>query len=120
MKESLDFIYKEQKELSIFGGVASLLGWDQMTYMPLKGAIDRSEQSGLLSRLSHERLVSDKLWNHIEILSKSTNFENLSNEDKAVVTRLKKDVEKARLIPSSFVERMVKTTTLSYPAWQEA
>ena len=41
MKESLDFIYKEQKELTKFGGIAALLGWDQMTYMPTKGAAER-------------------------------------------------------------------------------
>jgi carboxypeptidase Taq len=120
MKESLDFIYKEQKELSTFGGIAALLGWDQMTYMPQMGAIDRSEHSSLISRLSHEKVVSDKLWNHIGNLTKSENFEKLNLKDKTVVSRLKKDVEKARMVPSNFVERMVKTTTLAYPAWQEA
>jgi carboxypeptidase Taq len=120
MKESLDFIYKEQKELSTFGGIAALLGWDQMTYMPPGGVHERSEQSALISRLTHEKIISDKLWNHIEKLSKSKNFEDLSDKDKSVVTRLKKDVEKARMIPSTFVEKMVKTTTLAYPAWQKA
>jgi carboxypeptidase Taq len=120
MKESIDFIYKEQKELSTFGGIAALLGWDQMTYMPQMGAIDRSEHSSLISRLSHEKVVSDKLWNHIENLTKSENFEKLNSKNKIVVNRLKKDVEKARKIPSSFVERMVKAATLAYPAWQEA
>jgi len=118
MKESLDFIYKEQKELSTLGGVSALLGWDQMTYMPTMGAAERSDQSALISKLAHERVVSDKLWNHIEKLS--NNIENLSEKDKAIVTRLRKDVEKARKIPSSFVERMAKTTTFAYPAWQEA
>ena len=120
MEESLDFIYKEQRELSTFGGIAALLGWDQMTYMPQLGAIDRAEHSSLISKLSHEKVVSDKLWNHIQNLSKSENFEKLNSKDKAVVNRLKKDVEKSRMIPSSFVERMVKATTLAYPAWQEA
>ncbi|KYK23337.1 hypothetical protein AYK21_06530, partial [Thermoplasmatales archaeon SG8-52-2] len=110
----------EQRELSTFGGIAALLGWDQMTYMPQLGAIDRAEHSSLISRLSHEKVVSDKLWNHIQNLSKSENFEKLNSKDKAVVNRLKKDVEKSRMIPSSFVERMVKATTLAYPAWQEA
>jgi len=61
MKESLDFIYKEQKELSTFGGIAALLGWDQMTYMPTGGAAGRSEQGALISRLAHEKFTSDTL-----------------------------------------------------------
>ena len=120
MKESLNFIYKEQKELSTLGGIAALLGWDQMTYMPPKGVMEKSEQTALISRVTHERVVSDKFWNNIENLSKLKNFEKLSDKDKVVVTRLKKDVKKARKVPSEFVERMTKTTTLAYPAWQKA
>ena len=118
MKESLNFIYKEQKDLSTLGGVSALLSWDQMTYMPPMGLQERSEQSALISKLVHKRVISDKLWNHIERLS--NNIKNLSEKEKAIVTRLTKDVEKARKIPSEFVEKMAKTTTLAYPAWQEA
>ena len=118
MKESLDFIYKEQKELSTLGGIVALLGWDQMTYMPKMGADERSEQSALLSKLAHERIVSDNFWNHIQNLSQ--NFNSLSDRDKAVIKRLEKDVEKSRKIPSDFVERMSKTTTLAYQAWEDA
>jgi carboxypeptidase Taq len=118
MKESLDFIYKEQKELSTFGGIAALLGWDQMTYMPKMGATERSEHSALISRLSHEKVISDNFWKHIQTLLK--NLGNLSEKDKAVVTRLAKDVEKSRKIPSDFVERMSRTTTLAYQAWEDA
>jgi len=118
MKDALDFIYKEQKELSTLGGVSALLGWDQMTYMPPMGTQERSEQSALISILVHERIVSDKFWNNIERLS--NNIETLAEKDKIVVSRLRKDVEKARKVPSDFVERISKTTTLAYPAWQEA
>jgi len=118
MKESLNFIYKEQKELSTFGGIAALLGWDQMTYMPKMGAAERSEQGALISRLSHEKVISDNFWNHIQNLLK--NIENLSENDRAVVTRLSKDVEKSRKVPSDFVERFSKITTLAYQAWEDA
>jgi carboxypeptidase Taq len=120
MKKSLDFIYKEQKELSTFGGIAALLGWDQMTYMPAKGAMERSEQSSLISRISHEKITSEKLWKHLQKLKDPNIFENLQEKDKAIVDRLEKDIEKARKIPKEFTEKMSKTTTLSYPAWQKA
>ncbi len=120
MKESLEFIYREQKELSTFGEIAALLGWDQMTYMPHSGVTERSEQSSLISRLSHERAISDNFWNHIQKLTKSEIFQKLKENDKSVITRLKKDVEKARKVPSEFVEKMSKTTTLAYSAWEKA
>jgi carboxypeptidase Taq len=118
MKESLEFIYKEQKELTSFGGIAALLGWDQMTYMPLKGSQDRAEQLSLLSRLIHERITSDTLYHHLKKLNEKK--DNLSDKDKIVVKKLHHDVEKSRKVPSSFVEKMVKTTTIAYTAWQEA
>ena len=120
MKESLDFIYKEQKELSTLGGVAALLGWDQMTYMPPLGAVERSEQSALISRLSHKKVISDTFWGHVKNLSKEDVLVSLSEKDKTVVSRLEKDLEKARKIPADFVEKMSKVTTLAYQAWEGA
>lgn len=120
MNKSLDFVFKEQKELITLSRIAALLSWDQMTYMPAMGAIERSEQSALISRLVHERATSDKLWNHIQNLSKSETLNKLSEKDKPGVIRLKKDVEKARKVPPEFVKRMTKATTISYSVWEKA
>ncbi|RLI64670.1 MAG: carboxypeptidase M32 [Candidatus Asgardarchaeum californiense] len=120
MKESLDFIYKEQRELSLLGGISALLGWDQMTYMPYKGTQERSKQLALISRLSHERFISDRLYKHVKKLSNQKVFEKLDESHKIVVKRLKKDIEKARKVPSEFVEKLSKTTTIAYAAWQKA
>ena len=118
--KSLDFIYKQQKELSILGGIGALLGWDQMTYMPKNGASERSEQTALLSRLAHKRVVDDIFWDHINRLNKESVFSTLSKEDQHVIKRLYKDVEKSRKIPEDFVTRSAKITTMAYPAWQQA
>lgn len=120
MKESLNYIYKQQKELTTIGGISALLGWDQMTYMPKKGIAERSEQVAYLSKLSHEKIISDRFWKHIKKLSKEDNFNSLSEKDKNVVKRLKKDVEKSRKIPSDFVEKLSRATTLGYQTWEKA
>ena len=120
MDESLKYIYKEQKELSTFSGIGALLGWDQMTYMPPEGRVERSEQISLVSRLAHEKFTSDTLYNHVKILNEINTLEKLTTNDKAVAQRLIKDIEKSRKVPSEFVQRSSKITTLAYPAWQEA
>ncbi len=120
IKTSREFIYKRQKDLSVFSGIGALLGWDQMTYMPQKGAADRSEHNALISLLSHERIISDEFWKHINLLSEPSTFSTLSVEDQMVVKRLYDDVEKSRKIPSDFVEKMARTTTLAYQSWEEA
>jgi len=120
MKESLDFIYKEQKELSTFSGIGALLGWDQMTYMPPEGNVGRSEQISLISRLAHEKFTADELYRHVKKLNEIHNLEKLQEKERAVVVRLEKDIEKSRKVPSEFVERMSKTTAIAYTVWQEA
>jgi carboxypeptidase Taq len=118
MNDSLAFIYKEQQELTLLGGMGALLGWDQMTYMPAKAIQDRSDQMALLSRLMHERIISDTFYNHIQTLEHQ--LATLPDHDQHVITRLKKDVDKARKIPPSFTEKLAKTTALAYQAWDTA
>jgi len=118
MKESLEYIYKEQKEISLYGGIAALLGWDQMTYMPPKGSEERSEQQSLISRLAHERVTSETLYTHLKKLHVVAH--SLTEKDHLIVTKLLRDVEKARKLPAEFVEKMIKTTSIAYGVWQEA
>ncbi len=120
MNKKLEFMYKQQHELAQFGGIAALLGWDQMTYMPPKGSVDRANQLALISRLSHEKFTSDKLYDKVVSLIKPSVFKTLKSEEQQVVNRLFTDIEKARKIPSSFVAKMAKTTTLAYQAWEKA
>ena len=118
MMESLDFIYKEQKEVSLYGGIAALLGWDQMTYMPPKGSEERANQLSIISLLTHERVTSDVFYNHLKKLDAASDA--LSHKDRLIVTKLLRDVEKARKLPAEFVETMTRTTSTAYGVWQEA
>jgi len=120
MNESLKFIYNQQKEISTFSGISALLGWDQMTYMPKLGINKRSQQSSLISCIIHEKIISDTFWNHIKKLNKQNNFDKLQIKDQIVVKRLYKDVRKSRKIPSKFIEKLSKTTTIAYNAWEDA
>jgi len=120
MKDSLDYIYNKQKELSVLGGIGALIGWDQMTYMPKMGAERKSEQSAALSKILHKKIISDEFWKHIEKLNQESIYNQLEEKDKHVVKRLYKDVGKSRRLPSEFVVRMSKKTTLGYQAWEQA
>jgi len=120
MNESLAYIAKEQKELSLLGGISALLGWDQMTYMPPRGIQERSDQMAYLARHMHERIISDTLYHHLTALTNDQTLATLPDHDQHVVRRLKKDVDKARKVPPAFTEKLSKTTALAYNAWQDA
>src|SRR5260370_12579492 len=49
------------KEYSLLGSCASVLGWDERTYMPRKGSAHRAEQMALLARMTHEMLTAPEI-----------------------------------------------------------
>jgi carboxypeptidase Taq len=120
MEKSLDYVLQQQKEMSLFGGIGALLGWDQMTYMPSAGIEERSEQAALISRLAHEQATSEILWNHLTSLTSEQMLASLDPTNQLIIHKLYEDIEKARKVPTVFVEKIAKTTTLAYQAWETA
>src|SRR5258707_9501790 len=51
-------LLRRYKECNLLGSCASVLGWDERTYMPRQGSSHRSEQMALLARMTHEMLVA--------------------------------------------------------------
>ena len=116
MRKELKEIYRIQKELELLGGVGSLLDWDQKTYMPPMGFKDRAEQGALISRIAHNKFIAPAFQN---LVNDALKF-RLKKRDRLILERLKKDLDKAKKLPASFVEEESKTTSLAYAAWQEA
>ncbi len=58
------------RELSELEQAASLLAWDEQTYMPPGGAADRARQKAALSGIIHERLVAKDTGRLIRALKK--------------------------------------------------
>ena len=61
------------RDWSLLNSCASLLGWDERTYLPATGINHRSDQMALLARMSHEMLTSTEtadLLAQLETLAK--------------------------------------------------
>ena len=117
MNKDLKLIEDRQREIAIFGSVLSLLGWDQLTYMPKKGAESRAEQVSQLSELIHQKVTDDNFYHALLRLKKS---KSLSKKEALMVKKLLKGIEKSRKLPEEFVKEMSKVTSLSYMAWEKA
>src|SRR5205823_44652 len=53
-----DALITRVREAALLGSCAGLLGWDERTYMPKRGAGHRAEQMALLARLGHEMITA--------------------------------------------------------------
>ena len=116
MRKELKEIYRVQKELALLSGIGSLLDWDQKTYMPPKGYRDRADQSAIISRITHNKFIDPAFQKVVN----DTIHTRLMKTDRLIIERLKKDLDKAKKLPASFVEEESKATSLAYGAWQDA
>ncbi|MBS3059027.1 MAG: carboxypeptidase M32 [Candidatus Diapherotrites archaeon] len=120
MKKDLEFVLQQQKEIMLLAGTGALLEWDRETYMPKQGIMNRAEQAAIVSRLVHEKVVSEKFYGALKRLVKPRTLRKLSAMHQFIVKRAFKDVRKARKLPPEFVAEMARTTALANHAWVEA
>jgi carboxypeptidase Taq len=95
----------------------AVLGWDQETYLPEKGAAFRGQQITTLSTLSHELFVKEELG---QVLEELNNRADLDAGAKKNVELSLEDYRKNKKYPASFVAAMSQTTNECYHAWIKA
>jgi carboxypeptidase Taq len=106
-------------EISDLNAAASVLGWDQSTYMPQGGAAARGRQLAALRRLAHERSVDPALGRLLDALEPHAG--RLPGDTDASLIRVAcRDFEKAIRLPPEFVARVTAHTSDSYDAWTRA
>jgi len=119
-QDALTDLVRQCREISIIDSCGSLLGWDERTYMPRKGAEHRAEQLAFLAGLSHSRLVDPRIGELLNTL-KSSGMANGGDGDAAVMVReVGRIYDREVKIPQSLVEEITRVTTLAQGIWAEA
>jgi len=108
------------REASVLGSCASVLGWDERTYLPRQGAAHRAEQMALLARLTHERLTAPRLGELLAELAGSDLVREPDSEAAANVREIRRSYERAVKLPPELVEQLARVTTHAQQAWQQA
>ena len=108
------------KELTLMGGIMSLLDWDRSVLMPDKAVMERAEQVSLLSLRSHELFVSKELKNIITDLSKKENFKKLTKIEQKSVEEFAWDIGRAEKIPKEHVKAFSELTSVAGRVWEKA
>jgi carboxypeptidase Taq len=106
--------------VSDLNGAASLLGWDQQTYMPPGGAAARAEQLSTLGRLAHEALISDEIGELLEGASAESTGSPSDSDESCLVRVVRRDYEKARKVPATLVAEIARATSLGMEVWVQA
>ncbi len=113
-------LLRRVKDASVLGSCASVLGWDERTYMPRGGAAHRADQMALLARLTHEMTTAPVIG---EILAavEATDLTRDPAFDTAVnIREIRRSYDRAVKLPQRLGEELARVTSLAQQVWQEA
>jgi carboxypeptidase Taq len=99
---------------------AALLNWDQQVNMPPGGASPRAMQLGTISRLAHEKFVSDEMGPAIEAAKQVVGDLNADSDDARLVKKTEHDYLKQVKVPSEWVADFSRITALAHGEWKKA
>lgn len=120
----VDDVYQELcgrlRDAELLGSCASVLGWDEQTFMPTGGADHRASQLALLAGLMHERKVSPRIGELLSELEQSGKLGDADSELAANVREARRTYDRATKLPRRLVEEISHTTTLAQQAWVKA
>ena len=111
---------QEAQKTATLSSCASLLGWDEQTYMPSGGAEHRANQVGLLAGMIHERNTSPRIGELLGQLEASDLGRATDSSQAANIREMRRDYTRATKLPRRLVEELSRVTTLGQHAWVEA
>jgi carboxypeptidase Taq len=117
--ESYSRLVLELSKLALFGSCASVLGWDEQTYLPPRGGEHRANQLGLLAGLRHQMATAPALGELIEAAGEDLPADP-DDPRRVVVAEALREFDRATKLPQSLVEELTRATSLGQQAWVKA
>ena len=71
MQDKLELLKSKIRDIIDLSSVASVLGWDQNTYMPPGGAETRGNQMAIISRITHEWATAEEMGRLLEEIGRA-------------------------------------------------
>ena len=106
-------------EIHDLNAAASLLSWDQQTYMPPGGAVERGQQLSTLGKLSHAKFTSDEVGALLDDLETYARQLDPDSDDACLLKVTRRNYDKQTKVPSDWVAEFRKLGTIATQIWQE-
>jgi carboxypeptidase Taq len=108
------------RDAELLGSCASVLSWDEQTYMPTGGGEHRANQLALLAGLTHERRTAPRLGELLTELSAATDLGEPHSDRVVNVREARRSYDRATKLPQRLIEELTRTTSLAQQAWVQA
>jgi carboxypeptidase Taq len=120
MEQKLKELKNRLLEVSDLQNAASLLSWDQTTYMPPGGAAARGRQMATLARLAQEKFIDPQVGKLLDDLQPYADTLTYDSDDASLIRATRLDYERATKVPPEFLARFYEHITESYQVWSQA
>lgn len=114
-------------EITRINSAASVLSWDQETHMPAGGGEARAEQIAVLQGIAHDKLVSPDIERFLDATVDPTTGQAIDQPgdlwdepSRSLLREIWRDFSRAKKLPSDFVIRLSRETSLAQQIWTEA
>jgi len=118
--EAYEELIRRVKEISLLESTASILHWDQRTYMPPKGSAHRAEQFALLAGMVHEKSTSPVLGELLAAVEGSDLVSEQGSVPAVNVREIRRTYDRDIRVPQALVEELARVTSQSRDVWVEA
>jgi carboxypeptidase Taq len=120
MQDKLAQLKTRLQEVDDLNMAASLLHWDQTTYMPPGGAEARGRQLATLAKLSHEKFTDAEIGRLLDELRPYEASLPYDSDEASLVRVTRREYERLIRVPAEFVARANAHIAATYQAWTEA
>ncbi len=116
MSKHYERVMEIYREVSDLYGALALMGWDQETYMPPRGAASRGRQLATLSGMAHERITSDEMRTALD----HARAESLTTDQEVNIREISRYSDRAVKIPVNLVKALAETSSAAIGVWIKA
>ena len=107
-------------EITDLRNAAGILGWDQQTMMPRRGAAGRAEALGTLERITHERFIDPEIGRLLDAEAERCNGDDPDSDHARLVSVVRRRFEKSRRVPPELAAELARAGSAGQEAWVSA
>ncbi|MCE1255057.1 MAG: carboxypeptidase M32 [Anaerolineae bacterium] len=120
MKKKLEQLKSLLHEITDLNHIIAILGWDQQTYMPEKGAAERGSQIETVTRIAHLKYTSDELADLVEELMNQVNNMDPDSDEACLIRKTHHNLVKQKKVSTEWVSEFARVTTVAQSVWEKA
>ncbi len=120
MPDQLAELRTRLAEIADLHHAASVLSWDQETFMPPGGAMARAEQLSTLRGLAHQKFIADEIGQLLQDLTAPAAELDPDSDEACLIRVTAREYAKARKVPVALEMELARTTSLAHHAWVQA